>query len=571
MTSSHPTKESADIVIIGGGIVGISILRSITQCNNNLKVILIEAQSDLLSQASGSNSGIACTGVDATPGTLERSLIRDSISQIRPFCRDMNIPMRECGSLVCLWPWDGDGNGDGNGNGNDGNGDAPTHDDTQTKTMKEAGSSSNHDTHDSCIVDSRLVTVAEESWDAGDSHAKILSSSQLFNSKHQVNEPHLSKSCKGAVHIPGEIVLDPWLFGIALASQARQCGGIIYTNWKYDPSKSFRRQKSNDDTDASTDIDNNGGPYLWTLVRDLDDNGVDVEGLPVEIHTKIVINATGIQSDLIQSKTQNVPESVYEARPRRGQYKIFASTSTSSTSATSNQQDFHLTRPIQPVPTQRTKGIFVFSSLYNQIIVGPTALDQSSRVDRSIHENVANQLTQYVQKLLPNLDVNDSNVIGEYVGIRPGTNRRDYQIHCYPTENWITVGGIRSTGLTASLGIGRYVVHSLLSILVPGIVLSSETETQGQHQVGLGEEDLEQYQQMPHQEKQEEKMEVQESKNEQSYSKRIIKPLPPMKDMIQEFHIRGDDHVTINGYLYKVTHPITRFGWNAKTGIAAEC
>ena len=40
---------------------------------------------------------------------------------------------------------------------------------------------------------------------------------------------------------------------------------------------------------------------------------------------------------------------------------------------------------------------------------------------------------------------------------RPSTQHRDYRITAFPERNWITVGGIRSTGLTASAGIGEYV------------------------------------------------------------------------------------------------------------------
>jgi hypothetical protein len=93
-----------DLVVIGGGVVGLAILRAATL--EGWKCALVEQEPDLLSWASGSNSGIACTGVDAKPGTLERALIRDSASQIRIFCKEMNIPNRPCGSLVCQWPWD---------------------------------------------------------------------------------------------------------------------------------------------------------------------------------------------------------------------------------------------------------------------------------------------------------------------------------------------------------------------------------------------------------------------------------------------------------------------------------
>jgi glycerol-3-phosphate dehydrogenase len=44
-----------------------------------------------------------------------------------------------------------------------------------------------------------------------------------------------------------------------------------------------------------------------------------------------------------------------------------------------------------------------------------------------------------------------------YAGLRPATQFKDYQIEALPTQNWITVGGIRSTGLTGALGIARHV------------------------------------------------------------------------------------------------------------------
>ena len=93
-----------DIVVIGGGVVGLGILRAATLAGH--RCALVEKEPHILSKASGENSGVACTGVDATPGTLERALIRDSISQIRPFMRALNIPHRECGSLVCQWEGD---------------------------------------------------------------------------------------------------------------------------------------------------------------------------------------------------------------------------------------------------------------------------------------------------------------------------------------------------------------------------------------------------------------------------------------------------------------------------------
>ena len=48
-------------------------------------------------------------------------------------------------------------------------------------------------------------------------------------------------------------------------------------------------------------------------------------------------------------------------------------------------------------------------------------------------------------------------VTAVYAGLRPATEEKGYRISAHPDRHWITVGGIRSTGMTASLGIARHV------------------------------------------------------------------------------------------------------------------
>jgi glycerol-3-phosphate dehydrogenase len=50
-----------DLLVVGGGVVGLAVLRAATL--EGWKCALVEQEPDLLSWASGSNSGIACTGV----------------------------------------------------------------------------------------------------------------------------------------------------------------------------------------------------------------------------------------------------------------------------------------------------------------------------------------------------------------------------------------------------------------------------------------------------------------------------------------------------------------------------
>lgn len=447
--------QTYDVAVVGGGVVGITIARSAVLAG--LRVVLLESSPDLLTGASGSNSGIACTGVDTSP-SLERALIRDAISQIRGFCRDHNVPNRPCGSLVCLWPWDAH-------NDTDGSSESPKH---------------------------KLEEVARESWEAGDTHAAILSSTEV-----ERLEPNLSRQCQGAVHIKGEIVLDPWLFPMALLVQARENGLTVYTNYRYSAIDSVFDEEEK----------------VWIVQKEKTDNDSinatpNTSDTPVPdcIRARVVINATGIDCDVTQSDTGNTPPATWRSAPRRGQYRIFNMT-----------DETRFNCPIQPVPNQFSKGIFVFSTLYNQIAVGPTALDQESRVDREPDETVAEQLATLGTKILPDLDPK-ADFVGEYVGIRPGTDKRDYQIHAYPEQRWISAAGIRSTGLTASLGIGRYVVQSLLPTMIE---ISHKTVC----------------------------------------ANTAVAPLPSLENIIGDFKERGDGYVSLYGKEYRVTHPLTALGW----------
>ena len=67
-------SEPFDVCIIGGGVVGLAVLRELTM--RGARVALVERTPDLVDGASGRNSGIVCTGYDAPEGSLERKLLR---------------------------------------------------------------------------------------------------------------------------------------------------------------------------------------------------------------------------------------------------------------------------------------------------------------------------------------------------------------------------------------------------------------------------------------------------------------------------------------------------------------
>jgi glycerol-3-phosphate dehydrogenase len=57
--------------------------------------------------------------------------------------------------------------------------------------------------------------------------------------------------------------------------------------------------------------------------------------------------------------------------------------------------------------------------------------------------------------ILPALQ--DIPITAVYAGLRPATEHKGYQVWLNQERQWITVGGIRSTGLTSALGLARHV------------------------------------------------------------------------------------------------------------------
>lgn len=54
-----------------------------------------------------------------------------------------------------------------------------------------------------------------------------------------------------------------------------------------------------------------------------------------------------------------------------------------------------------------------------------------------------------------------------YAGLRAATEHKDYQITAYPQQRYICAGGIRSTGVSAALGIGEYISELLAESGLP--------------------------------------------------------------------------------------------------------
>jgi glycerol-3-phosphate dehydrogenase len=356
--------KTYDAVVVGGGVVGLSVARELAVAGQ--KVVVLEKEHALVTGASGGNSGLGCTGYDAPEGSLERRLLRRSIQRHPNLYRSLGLSyehVSKCGSLVVAW----------------------------TPEQLKA-----------------LPGILKENHEIGDAEVKLLSQGEL-----RALEPSLSHAALGAVYVPREMIAEPWLVPIAFAESARLHGADI---------------RLGTELLGATQ----GSDKLWTLRLS--------QGLPLSSH--VVINCAGLHGDEVEALHRK--KAPFVITPRKGEFVVF-------------KTDVPLSRVIEPVPTQFTKGVIVWTTVYGNVVVGPTADPQTSKTDRSNNQDTIARLLKFGESVLPGLK--SAEIIGTYSGLRPATEFRDYQIEALTEKNWITVGGIRSTGLTAASGIGEYVAE----------------------------------------------------------------------------------------------------------------
>jgi glycerol-3-phosphate dehydrogenase len=353
-----PELDRAEIVIIGGGVVGCAIFRKFSLAG--LKPLLLEAGRDILSGASKGNSAILHTGFDAPADSLELSCMQAGYREYMAIHHRLNLPLVETGALVVAWD---------------------------------------------AAQQAKLPSIVEHAHGNGVGDVTLISAAEL-----REREPQLAAQAQGAVFVPGEHIIDPWSAPLAYALQGIAHGGRI------------RR-----------DCAVLGGLHTG--------DGWSLETPRGRVAADIVINAAGNHGDEIEAICRPSP---FAITPRKGQFVVFDKPAAKLVKAI-----------ILPVPTERTKGIVICRTAFGNLLVGPTAEDQPDRDRADVDETTLKMLVAKGTELLPALG--DIGVNAIYAGLRPATQFKDYQISAQPERQWITVGGIRSTGLTGSLGIAEHV------------------------------------------------------------------------------------------------------------------
>ena len=90
--------EKFDVIVIGGGVVGTAVLRSLSAYK--AKILLLEKSSDVASGASRANSGIVHAGYDAEPGTKKAYFNVKGAALCPALTKELHVPDKLTGSLV---------------------------------------------------------------------------------------------------------------------------------------------------------------------------------------------------------------------------------------------------------------------------------------------------------------------------------------------------------------------------------------------------------------------------------------------------------------------------------------
>jgi L-2-hydroxyglutarate oxidase len=89
-----------DVIIVGGGIVGLATALKLLQQDPALKVLVIEKEKALARHQTGNNSGVIHSGLYYKPGSLKaRNCIR-GYDLLIDFCQQHNVPFELCGKIV---------------------------------------------------------------------------------------------------------------------------------------------------------------------------------------------------------------------------------------------------------------------------------------------------------------------------------------------------------------------------------------------------------------------------------------------------------------------------------------
>jgi (S)-2-hydroxyglutarate dehydrogenase len=101
-TSPHLSvgDRSADIAVVGAGIVGLAVARAFSLRHPGLRIVVLEKETGIATHQTGRNSGVIHSGVYYKAGSLKARLCVEGAAALRTYCDARSIPYKDCGKVI---------------------------------------------------------------------------------------------------------------------------------------------------------------------------------------------------------------------------------------------------------------------------------------------------------------------------------------------------------------------------------------------------------------------------------------------------------------------------------------
>ena len=263
-----------------------------------------------------------------------------------------------------------------------------------------------------------LPRLLEKARLNGDRTSRLVSAAETY-----ALEPNLGPGALGGMLVPDEGILCTYTLPIAYATQAVLNGLDLRLN--------FAVQKV---------ISRPDGAY-W------------LESPAGTVACRYLVNAAGLYSDEIDRLLGHTD---FTIAPRRGELIVFDKFARGL-----------LNHILLPVPNEFTKGVLISPTVYGNVLLGPTAETVPDKTNTATTAGGLAALRLKGQAILPALWHEE--VTATYAGLRAATEHSDYCIRLHAAQRYVCVGGIRSTGVSGSLGIAEYVLELLAEAGLPRV------------------------------------------------------------------------------------------------------
>jgi (S)-2-hydroxyglutarate dehydrogenase len=92
--------HEADVAVVGAGIIGLSVARSLAARHPGLRIAVLDKEKDVARHQTGRNSGVIHSGIYYAPGSLKARLCVAGAAALKAYCAERSIPTRICGKVI---------------------------------------------------------------------------------------------------------------------------------------------------------------------------------------------------------------------------------------------------------------------------------------------------------------------------------------------------------------------------------------------------------------------------------------------------------------------------------------